>query len=162
MYTSYWMQEYILSRVRGSVTHNNGFWIGFICPSINLHSTITAHNQWLSKTRSIPYWTTSAFSSYCDWLGSDLRVGHFFSFRCPLANTPQLNTTLSYEWWPKNDGSQLTHSRMKWTNSFVTSGRTEYKSPYLTVPVILFSPPPSNGLPRLFVVAGMRVWRAVG
>jgi hypothetical protein len=29
---------------------------------------------------------------YCDWLGSDLRVGHFFSFRCPLVNTPQLNT----------------------------------------------------------------------
>jgi hypothetical protein len=27
---------------------------------------------------------------YCDWLGSDLRVGHFFSFRCPLVNTPQL------------------------------------------------------------------------
>jgi hypothetical protein len=30
----------------------------------------------------------------CDWLGSDLRVGHFFSFRCPLVNTPQLNTQL--------------------------------------------------------------------
>jgi hypothetical protein len=27
--------------------------------------------------------------SYCDWLGSDLRIGHFFSFRCPLVNTPQ-------------------------------------------------------------------------
>jgi hypothetical protein len=24
---------------------------------------MTAHNQWLSKTRSIPYWTTSVFSS---------------------------------------------------------------------------------------------------
>jgi hypothetical protein len=33
----------------------------------------------------------------CDWLGSDLRIGHFFSFRCPLVNTPQLNTQLSYE-----------------------------------------------------------------
>jgi hypothetical protein len=31
----------------------------------------------------------------CDWLGSDLRIGHFFSFRCPLVNTP-LNC--SYEW----------------------------------------------------------------
>jgi hypothetical protein len=28
----------------------------------------------------------------CDWLGSGLRIGHFFSFRCPLVNTPQLNT----------------------------------------------------------------------
>jgi hypothetical protein len=29
---------------------------------------------------------------YSDWLGSDLRIGHFFSFRCPLVNIPQLNT----------------------------------------------------------------------
>jgi hypothetical protein len=34
---------------------------------------------------------------HCDRLCSDLRVGHFFSFRCPLVNTPQLNTQLSYE-----------------------------------------------------------------
>jgi hypothetical protein len=27
-------------------------------------------------------------------LGSDLRIGHFFSSRCPLVNTPQLNTEL--------------------------------------------------------------------
>jgi hypothetical protein len=32
----------------------------------------------------------------CDWLGSDLQIGHFFSFRCPLVNTPQLNIELSY------------------------------------------------------------------
>jgi hypothetical protein len=25
-----------------------------------------------------------------EWLGSDLRIGHFFSFRCPLVNTPPL------------------------------------------------------------------------
>jgi hypothetical protein len=30
---------------------------------LQLQSIITAHNQWLPKTRSIPYWTTSAFSS---------------------------------------------------------------------------------------------------
>jgi hypothetical protein len=29
-----------------------------------------------------------------DWLGSDLQVIHIFSFRCPLVNTPQLNTQL--------------------------------------------------------------------
>jgi hypothetical protein len=56
----------------------------------------------LLTTRSIPYWTTSAFSSYCDWLGSDLRIGQFFSFRCPLVNAPQLNNellnSLTTEW----------------------------------------------------------------
>jgi hypothetical protein len=34
--------------------------IGFINTSITI---TTAHNQWLPKTRSIPYWTTSIFSS---------------------------------------------------------------------------------------------------
>jgi hypothetical protein len=37
--------------------------IGFIGTSLQLQSIMTAHNQWLPKTRSIPYWTTSVFSS---------------------------------------------------------------------------------------------------
>jgi hypothetical protein len=36
---------------------------GFIDTSLQLQSIITAHNQWVSRTRSIPYWTTSVFSS---------------------------------------------------------------------------------------------------
>jgi hypothetical protein len=54
------------SRVRGSVTNNNGFWIGWfnlLALLLQLQSIVTAHNQWLLKTRSIPYWTTSVFSS---------------------------------------------------------------------------------------------------
>jgi hypothetical protein len=56
----------ILSRVRGSVTNNNRFWIGWLdllALLLQLQSTITAHNQRLPKTRSVPYWTTSVFSS---------------------------------------------------------------------------------------------------
>jgi hypothetical protein len=45
------------------VTNNIGFWNGFIGTSLQLQSIITAHNQWLPKTRSIPHWTTSVFSS---------------------------------------------------------------------------------------------------
>jgi hypothetical protein len=37
--------------------------IGFIGNSLQLQPIITAHNQWLYKTRSTPYWTTSVFSS---------------------------------------------------------------------------------------------------
>jgi hypothetical protein len=37
--------------------------IRFIYISLQLQSIITALNQWLSMTRSIPYWTTSVFSS---------------------------------------------------------------------------------------------------
>jgi hypothetical protein len=59
----------ILSHVRGSVTNNNEFWIwwldllALLLQSLVIKSSITAHNQWLPKTRSIPYWTTSVFSS---------------------------------------------------------------------------------------------------
>jgi hypothetical protein len=44
----------------------------------------------LSPIRSLLDYECLLFS--CDWLGSDLRIGHFFSFRCPLVNTPQLHT----------------------------------------------------------------------
>jgi hypothetical protein len=37
--------------------------IGSIGASLQLQPIITAHNRRLSKTRSIPYWTTSVFSS---------------------------------------------------------------------------------------------------
>jgi hypothetical protein len=33
------------------------------------------------------------------WLGSDLRIGHFFSFRCPLVSTPQPNSELLTNEW---------------------------------------------------------------
>jgi hypothetical protein len=42
--------------------------IGFIDTYLQLQSIMTARNQWLTKTRSIPCWTTSVFSSYCDYL----------------------------------------------------------------------------------------------
>jgi hypothetical protein len=56
---------------------------------LKLRSIIIAHNKWLPKTRSIPCCITSVFSAAV----TDL-VGHFFSFRCPLVSTPQLNTQL--------------------------------------------------------------------
>jgi hypothetical protein len=59
-----------------------------------LQSIMTAHNQWLSTTRSIPYWTTSVFSSI-------------------VTNSER---------------------RISWTE--LTSRRTEYKSPCLTVPLL--------------------------
>jgi hypothetical protein len=54
---------WILLCILGSVTNNNGCWIGFIGTSLQLQLIIKAHNQCLSKTRSILYWTTSVYSS---------------------------------------------------------------------------------------------------
>jgi hypothetical protein len=45
------------------ITVGSGFDSGFIGTSLQLQSIITAHNRWLLTTRSIPYWTTSVFSS---------------------------------------------------------------------------------------------------
>jgi hypothetical protein len=58
----------ILSRVYCSVTNNNGLWIRWL--DLLTHSftiliiAINYNNsQWLPKTRSIPYWTATVFSS---------------------------------------------------------------------------------------------------
>jgi hypothetical protein len=58
-------------------------------PSLQLQSIITAHSQWLPKTRSIPYWNTSVF--HCDWLGCYLRIGH-------LRNTKDRWRRITSEW----------------------------------------------------------------
>jgi hypothetical protein len=68
--------------------------IGFIDTFFTITINYNSSNQWLSKTRSIPYWTTNVFSSAVTDLGPHLRIGHFFSLRCPLVNTSQLNTPL--------------------------------------------------------------------
>jgi hypothetical protein len=60
-----------------------------ITTNVNSSQSVAAYT-----TRSIPYWTTSVFSFYCGRLGSDLRMGHFFSFPCQLVNNPQLNIQL--------------------------------------------------------------------
>jgi hypothetical protein len=53
----------VLSRVRGSVTYSNGFWIGWLDLLTLLTQLLLitiAYSRWLA---SIPYWTTSVFSS---------------------------------------------------------------------------------------------------
>jgi hypothetical protein len=70
--------------------------------------------------RLAPFLTELRVSSLLrDWLGSDLRVGHFFSFCCQLVNTPQLNTQLSCKWiiglpheWTKIDRSPSPTARV--------------------------------------------------
>jgi hypothetical protein len=87
--------------------------IGFIVTSLQLQSGMTAHNQWLSTTRSIPYWTKSVFSS--------------------TATTDERRTTAHT--------LNSLERRSRFTNelSFITSRRPEYKAPCRTVP-LLFCP----------------------
>jgi hypothetical protein len=91
----------MLSRVRGSVTNNNGLWIGLldVLPS-SLQLLLTAINYNSSQSRTVKDSLHSltglrASSVLHDWFCSDLRIGHFFSLRCPLVSTPQLNIQLN-------------------------------------------------------------------
>jgi hypothetical protein len=72
--------------------------IGYIGTS----STITIN---YNSSQSMTVWDSlhslldyECLRFHCDWLRSDLRIDHFFSLRCPLVNTPQLNTELCYYW----------------------------------------------------------------
>jgi hypothetical protein len=82
--------------MRGLREEYNGFWIRWLdllTPALQLQLIVPAHTikDWDSLRSFLDY---ECLLFYCDWLGSDLRIGHFFSFRCPLVNTPQLNPQL--------------------------------------------------------------------
>jgi hypothetical protein len=61
---------------------------------------------------------------YCDSFGSDLRIGHFFSFRCPLVSTPRLNTQLLSSLTMESLNSLTNQSIHEFTRelSFITRG----------------------------------------
>jgi hypothetical protein len=76
--------HFIFSRGRGSVSNNNGFWIGWLdllALLLQLHLITINYNSSQSMT---PKDSLHSFMDYecllscCDWLGSDLRIGHFF------------------------------------------------------------------------------------
>jgi hypothetical protein len=115
---------------------------------LQLQSIITAHNRWLSQTRPMPYWTMSVISSaWLTWL--------WFTNK----------SLMKHEGGMKNEHSLATE---------LTSGRTEYKSPCLTVPLlfcfslfircsgnVVTEPLPSNGhVPCL--LQREHAWPAVG
>jgi hypothetical protein len=125
-----------LSRVRGSVTNNNGFWIGWLdllALLLQLQPIITAHNQLLPKTRSVPYWTTSVFSSTVTDLGL------IYESVTSSASVPRWLTLHSWtlNLWTR---SSLTNES-EWIHEltlFYNSGRTDERSPSRTVLLLWF------------------------
>jgi hypothetical protein len=75
-----------------------------------------------------PFLTGPRVSSLrSDWVGSGSGAGHFFSFRCPLVSTPQLNTELLKCLWIL---LRLTNEPSNHNMSpFCNSGQTEQRSP---------------------------------
>jgi hypothetical protein len=131
----------ILSHVHSSMTANNWFWIGWLdllALLLQLQPTITAHNQWLFKTRSILYWTTSVYSSTVtdlvliyESVTSSAFVVCWLTLHRWTLNFSRILLWLNH-WTPL----RMPNDWISWTE--LTSKRTEYKSPCLTVP-LLFS-----------------------
>jgi hypothetical protein len=107
----------------------NLFWIRWLdlltpCFTVTLNYNqlqhLTINNDLL---RLAPFLTRLWVSSsrllfHFDWLGSDLRIGQFFSFRCPLVNTPQLNTQ-------RNSTTELSS---EFSSGWITSHESKVKS----------------------------------
>jgi hypothetical protein len=65
---------------------------GFTGTSLQLQSVMTAHNQWLSTTRSIPCWTTSVFPSTVT-NAEPVTAAHWTPTECRMKNL--LNSRLN-------------------------------------------------------------------
>jgi hypothetical protein len=111
----------------------SGWMIGFIGTYLQLQSNVTAHNQWLPKTRSIPYWATSVFSS---------TVTDLVLIYESVTSSASVVRWLTLHNWPLNSlanaslnslTDQLIH---KWT-FFYKLGRTDDRSPSRTFRVLL-------------------------
>jgi hypothetical protein len=121
---------WILLHVRGSVTNSNGFWIGWfdlLTPSFTISLNYNQLQQ-LTIEDCLPSLHSlldyECLLSYCDWLGSDLRIGHFYSFRCPMVNTPQLNTQSNSTTEQPSEFSSgwITQCRINYLSSLYNSG----------------------------------------
>jgi hypothetical protein len=75
---------------------------------------------------------------HCDWLGSDLRIGHFFSFRCPHSTAEHSTSEFSYDVIIELPYESITTPLMnELYGTELTSRQTEYRSPSPTVHVLL-------------------------
>jgi hypothetical protein len=86
----------LLSRIRGCVTNNNGFWIWWLGLLAVLYNYTQLWHLSINDCLRLALFLAGlrVSSILRDRLGSDLWVGHVFIFHCPLVNTPQLNTLL--------------------------------------------------------------------
>jgi hypothetical protein len=105
--------------------------IGFTGTLLPLQSIMTAHNQWLSKTRCIRYWTTSVFSSAM----TDLDLIYESA-----TSSASVVRWLALHSWTLNLWIllRLTNPDHEWI-LFQNSGRTEERPPLRRVRLLLFA-----------------------
>jgi hypothetical protein len=127
--------------------NNNGLWIEWLdllALPLQLQPIITAHNQWLPKTRSIPYRTTSVFSSTVTDLVLiyESVTSSASVVRCLTLHSWTLNLLTADEWlWNCLLNSLTTEWIIQWIHEwtlFYNSGRTEERPPPRTFLLLLF------------------------
>jgi hypothetical protein len=125
------------SRVRGSMTNNNGFWaewLDLLALFLQLQSITTAHNQWLPKTRFVFSSTVTDSVLIYESVTTSASGVRWLTLTAEHSTFLRMN-----HWTPFRTTKQLIH---KWT--LFHSGRTEYKSPRLTVPLLFYLYPLSR------------------
>jgi hypothetical protein len=89
---------------------------------------------------------------FCDRLGSDLRIGHFFSFCCLLINTPQLNIQLSLRMNLLTTPVQmLSHNGCLTNAPFVSSSLSHILQLMVSRPICLGIKHPSWAYDQIFI-----------
>jgi hypothetical protein len=111
--------------------------IRFVGTSLQLQSTMTAHNQWLSTTLSIPYWAKSVFSSTVTNDKRRIAVRTLNSFLRLNNWTPESESEseseLLYDWRFIANHFVLATSPLRLTTSnFIFQQNTCGCSPYVT------------------------------
>jgi hypothetical protein len=111
----------LVSRFHGSVTNNNGFWIGrldLLTLLLQLHfqlqSLITAHNRRLRKARSVLLVDYERLSLHCGWLINSR--GDLFTLSLTGSlSLPRMHSTLLVSsgllLHPRENRTGITHSK---------------------------------------------------
>jgi hypothetical protein len=112
--------------------------IGFIGTSIVITTNYNSSQSMTAKDSFHSLLDYKSLLFYCNWFGTDLRISHFFSFRCPLVNT-QLSgseSELLYDWQFTANQFVLARSFLRLTiRKFIFQLNTYGCSPYVTSPL---------------------------
>jgi hypothetical protein len=104
-----------------------GSGLDLLTTSLQLQSIMTAHNQWLPKTCSIPFWTASFFSSAMTAMTDLVPIYESVTSSASVACWLTLNIWILLwmnDWTPERTPLNWTLESIMYT-PFITSRRTE-------------------------------------
>jgi hypothetical protein len=103
----------ILLRMRGFVTNNNRFRIGFIGSYVTIKTNYDRSQSMAACDSLHSLLDYERLLFHCDWLGSGLRIGHFFCFRWLTLHSWALNSLTNAECRITNELAFITRGEPK-------------------------------------------------